>query len=267
MKWFRMWNDIIDDPKCNVSNMPYETFHLFVSLMAYASELEKNGFIHNEDDPAWRLRISNEKLKKHLKILINLEIITQDKNGISFKNWNKRQFSSDKSTDRVKRFRNGKRNVSETVNETPPETDTETDTETELNTGTNPSGCRPETPKDRKKGKGKNVYSTAVAAYRDIFKLTPKPDERQIIDRIVIGEHSVAKWSEILTQWKGRKYGPFNIAGMLQVFKRGWIGEEPKTPTGTNAVLEWAKKEGVNLNGDQTDVGQSDADIEPGILG
>lgn len=129
MKWFRLWIDILDDPKCNVSNMPYETFHLFVSLMAYASELEKNGIIRNQDDPTWRLRITPEKLKKHVKILLNLDIISQDKTGITFKNWNKRQFTSDKSTERVKRFRSAKRNVPETANETAPETETDTETD------------------------------------------------------------------------------------------------------------------------------------------
>jgi hypothetical protein len=42
-------------------------------------------------------------------------------------NWDKRQYKSDVSTERVKRFRNGKRNVSET----PPETEADTENRTE----------------------------------------------------------------------------------------------------------------------------------------
>lgn len=134
------------------------------------------------------------------------------------------------------------------------------------NNNADPAGRRPETPKDKKKGKGKKIYSTAVSAYRDIFKLTPKPDERQIIDLVINGQRSVAKWSEIMFEWKRRKYGPFNITGMLHVFKKGWIGDaEPKRPTGTNAVLEWAKNEGVSLDGEQTNIEQGYADSNAGI--
>jgi hypothetical protein len=43
--------------------------------------------------------------------------------------WEKRQYKSDTSTDRVKRFRKRSSNVDETVIETAPETDTDTDTD------------------------------------------------------------------------------------------------------------------------------------------
>jgi hypothetical protein len=45
--------------------------------------------------------------------------------------WDKRQYKSDTSTERVKRFRERSSNATETVNETPPDTETETDTETD----------------------------------------------------------------------------------------------------------------------------------------
>lgn len=131
MRWFRLYTDILDDPKCNVSNMPDETFRTFIMLMAYASELEKDGKIFPENDPAWRLRISQSDLEKHLSTLLLLEIIELKKGIISFKNWDKRQFASDNSTERVKRFRNGQRNVSVTADETPPETESETESESE----------------------------------------------------------------------------------------------------------------------------------------
>ena len=268
MKWFRLWVDILDDPKLSVSVTLPETFRATILLMAYARELNNAGKIDQPEDViAWRLRMGIPELKKHLKHLSDLKIITL-KPEISFINWGKRQFLSDTSTERVKRFRIKKRNVSKSFHETAPDTDTEADTDPELKTGTTPSGCRKKAPKNGKNKGTKNVYSTAVCAYRDVFKLTPKPDERQIIDMVVIGEHSVAKWSEIMTKWKGRKFGPFNITGMLQVFKRGWVGENGNSePKGLDAVREWARKEGINLDGDETSTSGSHEEIDAGILG
>jgi hypothetical protein len=132
MKWFRMWIDILDDPKLAVSVTAAETFRVTVLLMAYARELNNAGKIDQPDDViAWRLRITIPELKKHLKHLSDLKIIDL-KPELHFINWAKRQFLSDSSTERVKRFRVGKRNVSKLFPETPPDTDTDTETDTEL---------------------------------------------------------------------------------------------------------------------------------------
>jgi hypothetical protein len=138
MKWFRMWIDILDDPKLAVSVTAAETFRVTVLLMAYARELNNAGKIDQPDDViAWRLRITIPELKKHLKHLSDLKII-ELKPELHFINWAKRQFLSDSSTERVKRFRVGKRNVSKLFRETPPDTDTETDTDTENKTPLTP---------------------------------------------------------------------------------------------------------------------------------
>ena len=131
MRWFRMYSEILDDSKLTEEFMPVDTFKTLIFLMAYASELNFCGIIPKENNPAWRIRITQKKLENHLLILENLGIITLKNGTISFKNWCKRQFESDNSTDRVKRFRNGQRNVSETPDETPPETETESETDTD----------------------------------------------------------------------------------------------------------------------------------------
>jgi hypothetical protein len=121
MKWFRMWTDILDDPKCSPSRMSRETFSTLILLFAYASELETGGKITSVLDTAWRLRMHINNLKSQLHLLEKAGIITLQNNGITIINWDKRQFLSDDSYARVKRFRNEKRNVSETKKETAPE--------------------------------------------------------------------------------------------------------------------------------------------------
>jgi hypothetical protein len=50
-------------------------------------------------------------------------LLDKTETGFTPHNWNGRQYKSDVSTERVKRFRQHKRNVSSTVTETAPETD------------------------------------------------------------------------------------------------------------------------------------------------
>lgn len=122
MKWFRMWTELIDDPK--ICNMDEKTFQIFILLMCLAAEREKNGSIDLcEKDVAWRLRISTNILTRTRQKLEALSILSNDNGYMRFINWEKRQFRSDCSTERVKRFRNVTRNNIETASETETEID------------------------------------------------------------------------------------------------------------------------------------------------
>jgi len=71
------------------------------------------------------LRISTKKLGKTLTLFREKKFVAEDMRTIT--NWRKRQFRSDLSTDRVRKYRAMKRFGN--VSETPPDTDTDTDTE------------------------------------------------------------------------------------------------------------------------------------------
>lgn len=132
MKWLRLWTEILDDPKCNVSNMSDETFRVFILLLAYARELDNAGIVNQaEATIAWRLRVNCSTLRKHLLHLRDLQIIKL-KPELKIINWDKRQFLSDDSSERVKRFRIKKGNVTKSLHVTPPETDTDSETDTEI---------------------------------------------------------------------------------------------------------------------------------------
>jgi len=121
MKWFRLYNEIIDDAK--VAKMTPKTFKFFIFLLCISSELELSGDINlTEDELSWRLRMPKNQVKRHLKVLEELEILVT-KPIISLINWDKRQYRSDSSKERVKRYRNKKCNVTETPTVTPPDTE------------------------------------------------------------------------------------------------------------------------------------------------
>jgi hypothetical protein len=122
MKWFRMYTEVIDDPK--MSKLADDEFRVFVYLLMMAAEQEKEGLVSSSyDDISWRLRLPQTLIERATKKLIDLLIIGPESDGWKFINWEKRQFRSDDVTSRVRKHREEKarnvtRNVSETLDET-----------------------------------------------------------------------------------------------------------------------------------------------------
>lgn len=128
-RWLRINEDCIDHPK--LLKLPEALRWQWVALLCVASK--NDGVLPAIDDVALCLRVPEAKAAEFITKLVKARLI--DKEGEHFvpHNWTKRQFKSDSSTERVKRFRNKKRNVSdgvsETVTETAPEAEAEAETE------------------------------------------------------------------------------------------------------------------------------------------
>jgi len=119
IKWFRLYNEIIDDPKA--AKMTPKEFRFFIYLLCLASECEENGVIpFSQKDISWRLRTPEKETNLYLNKLKELNIITENP-LISFINWDKRQYKSDSSKERVRRYREKECNVTVTPVVTPPE--------------------------------------------------------------------------------------------------------------------------------------------------
>lgn len=125
-RWWRAYDEAVDDPKLIL--LTDKQHRAWFNLCCITSQ--NGGTLPPIAVIAVKLRTSVGKAKHMVAQLVALGLIDEDGNG-SFAphNWKGRQFQSDVSTDRVKRFRGKKRNVSSTVSETPP--DTEADTEAE----------------------------------------------------------------------------------------------------------------------------------------
>jgi hypothetical protein len=146
MRWLRLYDDTINDPK--VLKLPEATRWHWVALLCVASK--NNGALPALDDISIQLRVTPAKAAEILAALVKAKLIDKTETGFEPHNWNGRQYKSDVSTDRVKRFRNGKRNVSSAVSETPPETEADTEQNSE------PKGSGPASadPRDRLFGEG-----------------------------------------------------------------------------------------------------------------
>ena len=124
-RWFRMHDEILDDPK--VQKLSGDLFKAWVNLLCLASR--NDGRLPAVDDIAFALRMDADAVTTVLERLLNGGLIegkSGGKDGSHYAphKWSERQYKSDTSSDRVKRFRQRSKSVAETA----PETETETDT-------------------------------------------------------------------------------------------------------------------------------------------
>lgn len=126
-RWFRMYDEILDDPK--VQKLSGEEFKAWVNLLCLAAR--NGGALPRIEDVAFALRRCPEAVEALLERMRRARLIDVRGRGAKRRftphGWDKRQFVSDSSTDRVKRFR--KR--SSAVSETPPESESESESESD----------------------------------------------------------------------------------------------------------------------------------------
>ena len=116
-RWFRMYENVINDPK--VMKLPEATRWHWVALLCSASM--NKGAIPSTADLAFLLRKTESQAAAILAELTVAGLLDRVDGGFAPHNWGGRQFKSDGSTERVKRFRNKQGNVSVTADETGPE--------------------------------------------------------------------------------------------------------------------------------------------------
>ena len=115
-RWFRFYDDSINDPK--VLRMSPEMRWHWVAMLSIASK--NDGRLPSVEDVALMLRTTVSQAQEIIDDLVARVLLDEARDGtLTPHNWRKRQYKSDVSTDRVKRFRKRARNVSET----PPETE------------------------------------------------------------------------------------------------------------------------------------------------
>lgn len=122
-RWFRYYDDSVNDPK--VQRLPDAIFKAWVNLLCLASK--NGGVLPSVADCAYALRLDERKMQSILEQLSECGLFDESEDGLKPHNWDGRQYKSDVSTNRVKRFRDKKRNVSvnvsETLDETAPDTE------------------------------------------------------------------------------------------------------------------------------------------------
>lgn len=115
MQWFRFYSEALDDPK--VQRLPGDLFKAWVNLLCLANEQDERGTLPLLDDITFRLRLDHQKAEDALTGLRRAGLLdyNADTDEYRIHAWDKRQYASDNSTDRVRKFRDKQR---ETADET-----------------------------------------------------------------------------------------------------------------------------------------------------
>lgn len=143
--WWRAYNEAVHDPKLQL--ISDSLFRVWFNLMCIASA--NDGKFPALKDVAFTLRLSPEKAATALAQLHGAGLLDKTETGFVPHNWNGRQYKSDVSTERVKRYRNGKRNVSSAVTETVSERPQIQTTETDSSEANASGAVAPDDPRTR----------------------------------------------------------------------------------------------------------------------
>lgn len=162
-RWFRMYNEVLDDPK--VQRLNGDDFKAWVNLLCLASRLD--GALPPLEDIGFALRMDGKKAKAVVARLVSAGLLDEEEGRFRPHSWNDRQYQSDVSTGRVKQFRERKkiasRNGDETFHETAP--DTETDTEVTLAKANGVVSLFPDTPQKAPATDSDSEFWSSAKAY------------------------------------------------------------------------------------------------------
>lgn len=194
-RWFRLYDDLVDDPK--IQRLPGETLKALLNLWCLASQ--NDGLLPAADDIAFKLRMKPAKVAKLLSVLGECGLIDSDEEGLRPHNWNARQYKSDVTDPtaplRQKAYRERIKNRNATV------TDTDTRTETEqIQKDAAPAAPDPEVELFRRgrevlgKGAGGLISKLLTAKQKNIplaraaiEQASTKSDPREYVGRIISG--------------------------------------------------------------------------------
>lgn len=118
-RWWRAYDDALNNPKLQRINAAL--FRSWFNLCCLASK--NGGPLPSLDVIAFALRCTEPQASRIIHDLMQAGLVDVAGEGFEMHDWKDHQYQSDSSTERVKRFRNGQRNVSET----PPETEQNTE--------------------------------------------------------------------------------------------------------------------------------------------
>ena len=138
-QWFRLYAEFATDPKVQMMSEADQRRFIMVLCLRCSNE----DVTLQDDEIAFQLRISNEEWAQTKARFLAKGLINDDNKPTA---WDRRQFVSDSSAERVRKHRDKKKQAAKlvcNVTATPPEADTEADTEAEEKRAALPVGDPP----------------------------------------------------------------------------------------------------------------------------
>ena len=217
MRWFRLHAEILHDPR--VQTLNHKLFKIYINLLCYAALKDDCGRIGNVSETAYVTHETEKTVSSAFHDLMERGLLGTENETFHIPQWAKKQYKSDTSTDRVKRFRKRFRNVSETA----PDTDSDI------------SSLRSDIGADAPDDPPSKAVSRETQGGVD--KETPRQALRIVLDErraSAVVDHR-AKLRKPLTAYAARllagrlakaRDGPNAAADRM--IERGWIGYRPE---------------------------------------
>lgn len=124
LQWFRMYSEFATDTKVQSMDETLQRRFVMFLCLHCAGEFERL----DDDELAFALRITPDELARTKEVFARKGFLGSDG---KIRNWNKRQYQSDSSTERVRKHRDRQRNGDETLQKRPQTQITDTDTDSE----------------------------------------------------------------------------------------------------------------------------------------
>lgn len=208
-QWFRMYSDFLNDPK--MISLAFEDQRHFIGILA----LKSDGTLDQQCDEKLRDRIIAQRLwidyailSDVKKRLVNAGLISESWQPLA---WEKRQFVSDNSSERVRRFREKKASVTGNVSETlqkRPQNRTDTDTEERVEAEDRNTGVLPFPSLDKKKKAtpAPKDFEVTVemfdwAVEQGVPETRVRPETEAFIDRNKAKGETYVDWNSAWKNW------------------------------------------------------------------
>lgn len=118
MRWFRMYAEIKNDPK--LRRLDHAGRWLWVVILCLASESPERGSLllaeglpYTIEEIAREADLDLVETEKHVNLMAKMGMLDEDGGTFKIRNWSKRQFTSDSSAERTRRWRGGRLGTSQ----------------------------------------------------------------------------------------------------------------------------------------------------------
>lgn len=112
MEWLRLYTEFSTDPKVQIMSEAMQRRLIMLFCIERSNGIETFHVTDRDDSLCFAMRISRESLDETKDEFLRRGFINSD---WTLRNWNKRQYASDSSTERVKRHREAKKMADETA--------------------------------------------------------------------------------------------------------------------------------------------------------
>lgn len=249
--WFRFYSEMLADRKIahlvRVTQQPKAlVVGVWATILALANDSPIRGvLLLTEEIPltlgdlARETGLDVDEMQAFITELERLSMLSYEDGAYCLINWDKRQFASDSSTDRVRRWRerqgrddsndasDGTGNVSGQEAETlqkrfgnGPDTEADTEADTEEGAGAPP----PDPPPKPERKRQKKPTPEAVRVFRSNTHRYPPKAWYEVVETVVGDDpEDLERWGEVCHEWVGKGWNPMNVSGMLDCYSKGGI--------------------------------------------